>query len=104
MTLKKTAARAVATSMLGLAGLGVGAGLAQADPVGPMPTPPFPSPNVPGPGVNAGTPGNPLPPRRPWKCPRRSRRRRWQHSRTGLLWDLLLLSCVQNMEQTVYRM
>ena len=27
MTLKKTAARAVATSMLGLAGLGVGAGL-----------------------------------------------------------------------------
>lgn len=32
MTLKKTAARAVATSMLGLAGLGVGAGLVQADP------------------------------------------------------------------------
>ncbi|RUP28912.1 MAG: hypothetical protein EKK51_21655 [Mycolicibacterium sp.] len=69
MTLKKTAARAVATSMLGLAGLGVGAGLAQADPVGPMPTPPFPSPNVPGPGVNAGTPGNPLPPGRGYLPP-----------------------------------
>ncbi|BBZ53056.1 hypothetical protein [Mycolicibacterium phocaicum] len=61
MTLKKTAARAVATSMLGLAGLGVGAGLAQADPHTPMPPPP-PVPGMTGPGVNAGTPGNPLPP------------------------------------------
>lgn len=56
MTLKKIAARAVATSALGLAGLGVGAGLAHADPLGPIPTPPFPNP-----GVNAGAPGNPLP-------------------------------------------
>lgn len=62
MTLKKIAARAVATSALGLAGLGVGAGLAHADPIGPIPTPPFPTPGVTGPGVNAGAPGNPLPP------------------------------------------
>lgn len=60
MTLKKTAARTVATSMLGLAGLGVGAGLAQADPYSPMPSPPSPGVTT-GPDANAGTPGNPLP-------------------------------------------
>ncbi|MDH6242746.1 hypothetical protein [Mycobacterium sp. OTB74] len=65
MTFKKTAARAVATSLLGMAGLGLGAGLAHADPFSPMP-PPIPSPGVPTPGVpdlgaNAGMPGNPLP-------------------------------------------
>ncbi len=61
MTLKKIAARAVATGMLGMVGLGVGAAVAQADPMGPIPTPPFPAPGVTGPGVNAGAPGNPLP-------------------------------------------
>ncbi|GAS88365.1 hypothetical protein [Mycolicibacterium brisbanense] len=63
MALKKIAARAVTTSMLGMAGLGIGAGLAHADPHVPMPpTPPVPAPGIPGPGVNAGVPGNPLPP------------------------------------------
>src|SRR6516164_8384609 len=65
MTFKKTAARAVATSLVGMAGLGLGAGLAHADPFSPMP-PPIPSPGVPTPGVpdlgaNAGMPGNPIP-------------------------------------------
>jgi hypothetical protein len=38
-------------------GLAAGAGAAQADPRTPVPQPP-----IPGPGVNAGVPGNPLPP------------------------------------------
>ena len=68
MTLKKAAAHAIATSMLGLAGLGVGAGLAQADPHTPTPPPP-PVPGMTGPGLNIGTPGNPLPPRQGYLPP-----------------------------------
>lgn len=41
---------------LALAALGLGAGVAQADPWDPW------IPGIPGPGVNIGVPGNPLPP------------------------------------------
>jgi hypothetical protein len=58
MTLKEFAAGAATAGVLGLAAVGVGAGLAQADP------PDNPWPPIPGPGVNAGEPGNPLPPGR----------------------------------------
>lgn len=73
--IKKIAAGAATAGVIGLGGLGVGAGLAHADP---HVTPPGPGnsdhgngngngqyqwpPMVTGPGVNAGTPGNPLPP------------------------------------------
>ena len=57
MKLKKLAAQTAMAGALGAAALGLGAGLAQADPHGP-PGPPW----IPGPGVNAGAPGNPLPP------------------------------------------
>lgn len=58
MTFKEFAAGAATAGVLGLAAIGVGAGLAQADP------PDNPWPPIPGPGVNAGEPGNPLPPGR----------------------------------------
>ncbi|AKK29714.1 hypothetical protein [Mycobacterium sp. EPa45] len=73
MDIKKIAAGAATAGVLGLGGLGVGAGLAQADPHGTPPNPghsdngsgngqgQWPS-TITGPGVNAGTPGNPLPP------------------------------------------
>ena len=57
MKTKKFAAQAAFAGTVGAAALGLGAGLAQADPHGP-PGPPW----IPGPGVNAGAPGNPLPP------------------------------------------
>jgi hypothetical protein len=59
MKLKKIAASAAMAGALGSAVLGVGAGLAQADPHGPNP----PGPGcVGGPGVNCNGPGTPLPP------------------------------------------
>jgi hypothetical protein len=79
MDVKKLAAGAATVSLLGLGGLGAAAGLAQADPQKPNPGNPGHSdtnpgnsgdrggphgapPAVTGPGVNAGVPGNPLPP------------------------------------------
>lgn len=87
MYLKKIAATAAMAAGLGSAALGIGAGLAQADPNGPnIPGPNVPGPNVPGPnvpgqgpgrghesvpglpicsggpGVNCNGPGTPLPP------------------------------------------
>ena len=87
MKLNKIAATAAMAGALGSAALGVGAGLAQADPNGPnVPGPGVPGPNVPGqnapgrnvpgqvpgapgqpicnpsPGVNCNGPGSPLPP------------------------------------------
>lgn len=78
MDLKKTTAGIATAGLLGLGGLGVAAGFAQADPPAPRPdnpgnsdnpgTPggngnPGPRPDtVTGPGVNAGDPGTPLPP------------------------------------------
>ncbi|MCV7344413.1 hypothetical protein [Mycolicibacterium rhodesiae] len=75
MEIKKIAASAATAGVLGLGGLGLGMGFAHADPHGPGPQPiPGHSENndnrgpgqwpttVTGPGVNAGTPGNPLPP------------------------------------------
>jgi hypothetical protein len=71
---KKIAAGVATAGLLGLGGLGVGVGLAQADPHssghGNSDNPgnsvnqsPAPRPTtVTGPGVNAGEPGNPLPP------------------------------------------
>lgn len=78
MDVKKFAAGTATAGLLGLGGLGLGMGLAQADPASP-PRPdnpgnsdnagdngngaPAPRPTtVTGPGVNAGDPGNPLPP------------------------------------------
>jgi len=86
MKLNKLAATAAMTGALGSAALGIGAGMAQADPNGPnVPGPNVPGPNVPGPnvpdrdgpgvgpipgqpicnggpGVNCNGPGTPLPP------------------------------------------
>lgn len=86
MNLNKIAATAAMTGALGSAALGIGAGLAQADPDGNGPGPNVPGPNVPGPnmpgpdvqngqgpapgmpicnggpGVNCNAPGTPLPP------------------------------------------
>lgn len=101
MDIKKIAAGAATAGVLGLGGLALGTGIAQADPHGPGPRPPIPGqsddadhggnwgnwghwgdtddwgddgpnagdqgpgqwpPRVTGPGVNAGEPGNPLPP------------------------------------------
>ncbi len=78
MNLNKFAATAAMAGALGSAALGIGAGLAQADPNGPnVPGPNVPGPNVPGPGqvpgpavpvcnggpgVNCNGPGAPLPP------------------------------------------
>lgn len=89
MDIKKIVAGTAAAGVLGLGGLAVGAGLAQADPHGPghgpWPTVPGNSDNnddqgqdgqwgnwgddrddagnpVTGPGVNVGAPGNPIPP------------------------------------------
>jgi hypothetical protein len=82
MDAKKFAAAVATTGMLGLGGLGVGMGISSADPHKPAPDPsgpgnsqnsgnqgnqgngnPGPRPTtVTGPGVNAGDPGNPLPP------------------------------------------
>jgi hypothetical protein len=84
MNLNKFAATAVLAGALGSAGLGIGAGLAQADPQIPGPGPNVPGPDVPGPngpghqwpghqgpglpicnggpGVNCNGPGTPLPP------------------------------------------
>jgi hypothetical protein len=78
MKLNKFAATAVLAGALGSAGLGIGAGLAQADPQIPGPGPNVPGPDVPGqnvpghvpglpicnggPGVNCNGPGTPLPP------------------------------------------
>jgi hypothetical protein len=71
--IKKIAAGAATAGVLGLGGLGVGAGLAQADPHVTPPTPghsdngngngngQWPT-TITGPGVNFGGPGNPLPP------------------------------------------
>lgn len=79
--LNKIAASAAIAGALGSAALGIGAGMAQADPQGPnVPGPNVPGPNVPGqgpnvpgpvpgqpicnggPGVNCNGPGTPLPP------------------------------------------
>lgn len=57
MKLSRIAARAALLAALAAAALGVRADLASADPH----DPPWP-PVDPGPGVNAGWPGNPLPP------------------------------------------
>jgi hypothetical protein len=89
MNLNKIAATTAMAAGLGSAALGIGAGLAQADPngpniPGPVPGPNIPGPNVPGgdrdlpgpgqvvpglpicnpgaPGVNCNAPGSPLPP------------------------------------------
>ncbi|MEE6177405.1 hypothetical protein [Mycobacterium sp. 050134] len=83
MKLNKMAATAAMAGALGSAALGIGAGIAQADPNGPGPGGPnVPGPNVPGPngpgqqpgpgyvpicnpgapGVNCTRPGTPLPP------------------------------------------
>ncbi|QZT65134.1 hypothetical protein [Mycolicibacterium austroafricanum] len=87
MNLKKMTAGVATAGLLGLGGLGVAAGLAQADPPSPRPDNPGNSDNpgnaggngnpgnaggngnpgprpdtVTGPGVNAGDPGTPLPP------------------------------------------
>ena len=75
MDMKKYAAGAATAGLLGLGGLGLGMGLAQADPASPPPADPGHSDNagdngapgprpttVTGPGVNAEDPGNPLPP------------------------------------------
>ncbi|UGT93623.1 hypothetical protein LTS72_10475 [Mycobacterium ostraviense] len=81
MKISKMAATAAMTGALGSAALGIGAGLAQADPPGPNVPGPVPGPNVPGPdpnltgpyipgqpicsggpGVNCNGPGSPLPP------------------------------------------
>ena len=77
MDVKKIAAGAATAGLLGLGGLGVGVGLAQADPQSPPPRPSGPGSSdnsgnqgnrgpqattITGPGVNAGAPGNPLPP------------------------------------------
>lgn len=74
MNTKKLAAGIATAGMLGMGGLGLGAGLALADPPGPKPNPGNSDRNgngngvpglpsvIPGPGVNAGLPGNPLPP------------------------------------------
>lgn len=84
MDLKKMTAGVATAGLLGLGGLGVAAGLAQADPPSPRPDNPGNSDNpggngnpgnaggngnpgprpdtVTGPGVNAGDPGTPLPP------------------------------------------
>jgi hypothetical protein len=89
MKLNKFAATAVLAGAVGSAGLGIGAGLAQADPQVPGPGPNVPGPNIPGPnnpgpnvpgqqpgpghvpglpicnggpGVNCNGPGTPLPP------------------------------------------
>ena len=58
MNVKKITAGTAIAGLLGFGAVGLGSGLAQADP----PHVPVPGPPVPGPGVNAGTPGNPLPP------------------------------------------
>jgi hypothetical protein len=71
--MKKLAAGTATASLLGLGGLGLAFGQAQADPHA-TPVPPTPAnpgtttttvpapPTVTGPGVNSGAPGNPLPP------------------------------------------
>lgn len=71
MDIKKIVVGTAAAGVLGLGGLGLGAGLAQADSHMPPPNPghsdhgngpgQWPT-TVTGPGVNAGIPGNPLPP------------------------------------------
>jgi hypothetical protein len=60
MNLKKAAAKASLAGALGLAAVGFGTGLAQAEPFTPPPPPPLPSPDAP--GANYWAPGNPLPP------------------------------------------
>ncbi|MFI5507576.1 hypothetical protein ACIA48_08925 [Mycobacterium sp. NPDC051804] len=57
MNVKKSVLTAVCAGALAAGALGVGAGVANADPKW-QPGPPW----VPGPGVNVGGPGNPLPP------------------------------------------
>ncbi|OBK19469.1 hypothetical protein [Mycobacterium asiaticum] len=59
MKLNRLAATAAMAGALGSAALGVGSGMAQADPNGP--NPPVPG-CVGGPGVNCNGPGTPLPP------------------------------------------
>lgn len=61
MKLNKFAATAAMAGALGSAALGIGAGLAQADPNGPNPPGPVPGCTG-GPGVNCNGPGTPLPP------------------------------------------
>lgn len=68
MKMKTFAAGFATAGVLGLGGLGVAAGPAQADPHTPPPHPTNPGNSdssgttTTGPGVNAGVPGNPLPP------------------------------------------
>jgi hypothetical protein len=62
MSYTKTAAKAALAGALGFAAIGLGTGLAQADPPVPPPAPwPVPAPDY-GPGANVGAPGNPMPP------------------------------------------
>ena len=58
MNVKKTFVTALCAGALAGGAIGIGSGVANADPKWPSP-PPWP---VPGPGVNVGAPGNPLPP------------------------------------------
>ena len=52
MQFKKTAVKATLVGAMGTAALGLGAGLAQADPMFPAPPPPWPAPAPADPGVN----------------------------------------------------
>lgn len=58
MRLNRFAATAAMAGAFGSAALGIGAGIAQADPHGPN----IPGPVCNGPGVNCNGPGHPLPP------------------------------------------
>jgi len=68
MSFTKIAAQAALTGALGAVALGLGAGLAGADPHGP-PGPPWVPGDVSGPGANVGGPGNPLPPGQGYQPP-----------------------------------
>ena len=66
MKLNRTAAKATVVGAMSIAAFGPG--MAHADPPFPKP-PPWPAPAVDGPGVNAGAPGNPLPPGQGYLAP-----------------------------------